>query len=301
MKNFLTIIPAWSGGKLPEVVEDCLTSPTKNSPELYPGVMVVTRESDKETFNTAKKLTNQYDNVKVLYGENFGKTNFAREALNYVYEKEIIFKPYGNPILKPDLIGFIDHDAQQKWSEAFSMVNELEDCKIGHIQRRRPIKMKPEKIETQAFLNEVVYEALEKKGHDVSSLSEDPISGLGPGRGVKDLQNNVCGTYDAFKRIGPKLIGKIYSLELEVTLLSFTDPETEMIWGERNDYGEPGPTTYEKLANNLAEKFWVASEHIPIPLPEIRKIADKLEFEGKHKNLKEKVILPALDMAQKNY
>ncbi len=230
-----------------------------------------------------------------------GKTNFAREALNYIYGEENTFKPYGIPTFKPDLIGFIDHDAQQKWGEAFSMVNELEGYKIGHIQRRRPIKMKPEKIETQAFLNEVVYRALEKKGHDVSSLSEDPESGLGPGRGVKDLQNNVCGTYDAFKRISPKLLGKNYSLELEVTLCSVRDPEMEIVWGERNDYGEPGPTTYKKLANNLAEKFWVTSEHLPMSLLEIRKIADKLEFEGKHKNLKEKVILPALDMAQKNY
>jgi len=198
-------------------------------------------------------------------------------------------------------MGFIDHDGQQKWSEAFSMVNELEEYDVGHIQRKRPIKMKPDKIESQAILNEIVYKVLESGGHDVSSLSEDPNSGLGPGRGVKDLQNNVCGTYDAFRRIGPDILGENYSFELEVTLLSLKDPEIKIKWGKRNDYGEPGPTNPERLAENLAEKLWVTSKHLSVPLPEIRKISDGLEFENEFVHLKDEVLGPAFDKAEKYF
>ncbi len=287
MKSVLTIIPAYKGkNTIKNVIDEFYTSAKKLG--LKPSGLIAVNGCDEETFKESLKLW-RYKDLYVMFLEEPGKTNAIRKALESVYSSDV----------EPDIITFIDCDAQQKWSETFSkLVNKVDDTTIGHIQRRRPIKTDERKIEIEKFLNEVIYDTIKeseevrRKEYYLSNLREESDE-LGPGRRIKDIQNNVCGTYNAIKKIYPEIRGKDFSFELEFTLLSITN-DYNIEWEERNDYGRPTPFNSERYKKNFAEKLWVISEHLRVPLPKIKKIADGKEIDDE---LREKLIDPSFEMA----
>ena len=139
-----------------------------------------------------------------------------------------------------------------------------------------------ERIVLERYINTIVFNVLNELGYCTEQLVSEREN-IGPGGGIRDLQNNIFFKGKEIPDVAKNLFGERYSFELEVFLRSIVNNK-KTVWGVRTDHGAPaelkeGWTSVWK--EHCKEKLYVLKKHTSIQDINLKKIVNDVVSEIK--------------------